>query len=96
MLLPPLLLLLRLLRLLLLLLQARRTEEYVKLALEGVGRLRSQIQRQGGVDFLTRLELDAEGDAHAAKRLGAGFAGAGLDLESDEDREEFTNGERML
>ncbi|CDJ64250.1 hypothetical protein, conserved [Eimeria necatrix] len=40
---------------------ARRTEEYVKLALEGVAKLRAQIQQQGGVDFLTRLELDSRG-----------------------------------
>ncbi|KAL8438775.1 hypothetical protein Efla_004618 [Eimeria flavescens] len=39
---------------------ARRTEEYVKMALEGVAKLRGQIQRQGGVDFLTRLEFDGE------------------------------------
>lgn len=55
---------------------ARRTEEYVKLALEGVAKLRAQIQRQGGVDFLTRLELDAGASQQADKRLGGGIHGA--------------------
>ncbi|CDJ61922.1 hypothetical protein, conserved, partial [Eimeria maxima] len=37
---------------------ARRTEEYVKIALEGVGKLRAKMQQEGGVDFLTRLNID--------------------------------------
>eukprot|EP00922_Rhytidocystis_sp_ex-Travisia-forbesii_P017929 GHVS01026712.1.p1 GENE.GHVS01026712.1~~GHVS01026712.1.p1 ORF type:complete len:1160 (-),score=161.66 GHVS01026712.1:154-3252(-) len=36
---------------------ARRTEEYVKLALDGVSKLRQQIHKQGGVDFLMRLDI---------------------------------------
>ncbi|KAL8272427.1 hypothetical protein Esti_003717 [Eimeria stiedai] len=49
---------------------ARRTEEYVKVALEGVAKLRAQIQRQGGVDFLTRLEFsEGAGGAQGSDTL---------------------------
>uniref|UniRef100_A0A0G4HF37 Dynamin N-terminal domain-containing protein n=1 Tax=Chromera velia CCMP2878 TaxID=1169474 RepID=A0A0G4HF37_9ALVE len=36
--------------------RAKRVDEYVKLALEGVSRLRAQMSKQGGVDFLMKLE----------------------------------------
>jgi len=45
---------------------ARRVEEYVKHALDGVSKLRAQIHRQGGVDFLTRLDLGAGVSSDAA------------------------------
>eukprot|EP01071_Lankesteria_metandrocarpae_P008827 Lankesteria_metandrocarpae@DN5063_c0_g1_i1.p1 len=38
----------------------RRVDEFVKVALEGVDRLRQQMAKAGGVDFLMRLDLGGE------------------------------------
>ncbi|CEL99293.1 unnamed protein product [Vitrella brassicaformis CCMP3155] len=37
--------------------RARRSEEFVRNAIEGVGKLRHAIHRQGGVDFLMKLDI---------------------------------------
>ena len=58
------------------------------MALEGVAKLRAQIQRQGGVDFLTRLELDEgnpkQADTKTEKKLAGGFQGASSTAGSEE------------
>lgn len=75
---------------------ARRTEEYVKLALEGVAKLRGQIQRHGGVDFLTRLELEEAEEAlrteQTDKREGSPFRVAKVSALHD-DEDDMPNGD---
>lgn len=50
--------------------QARRTEEYTKLALEGVAKLLQLLQKGGGVDFLTRLDSPADNTANGGIPVG--------------------------
>ncbi|PHJ24853.1 arginyl-trna synthetase [Cystoisospora suis] len=49
---------------------ARRTEEYTKLALEGVAKLLQLLQKGGGVDFLTRLDSPTDSTANEAMPVG--------------------------
>ncbi|EPT28439.1 arginyl-tRNA synthetase [Toxoplasma gondii ME49] len=66
---------------------ARRTEEYTKLALEGVAKLLHQLQKGSGVDFLTRLDSPMERRASACRNKKHSSSGEDAREGLEENRE---------